>query len=205
MLGERTKKCTNPKHHYPRVKLLKEENMRDKEIDLRYNTLERIIEQWNNLRDIYRKIYNEKKLGPEEENAFLKTKEFLAKHYYLVQQLVKEYNAGEERIDIVLAALISVDTIPQISELQIKKIDNDWHITYLSMNRVMGILESKKDKLAHTSAVGLFLKKIFLNPFLNLLVLIVVIIVLYLVSVNVFQLDKILKPVPEEKTEEGPK
>jgi HD-GYP domain-containing protein (c-di-GMP phosphodiesterase class II) len=170
--------------------------MRNKNLNLQLNVLKEVMENWNNFRDIYRKIYTEKKFGPEEENAFLKTKEFLARHQYIVQELAKEYNIGEERMDMVLSSIISIDSIQETSDLQMKKIDNDWHITYLSINKILGILEAQHERLARTSAIVLCIKKLFLNPFLNLLMLIGVIIVLYIIAVNVFQLDKLLKPVP---------
>ncbi|HEO72601.1 MAG TPA: hypothetical protein ENN80_15190 [Candidatus Hydrogenedentes bacterium] len=91
------------------------------------------------------------------ENQFLKIKSKLAReHKVLKDTLMADYGIDREAMNIVSGAT-SLEAIYSQSEVAIKKLQNEWHRAFISINETLGGLEDKKAR----AEAG---EKIFLMP-----------------------------------------
>jgi len=80
------------------------------------------------------------------ENQFLKIKSKLAREH----QVIKECLGGDYRFDPNTMNIISnatnLEAIYSQSEVAIKKLQNEWHRAFISINETLGSLEDKKSR-----------------------------------------------------------
>lgn len=80
------------------------------------------------------------------ENQFLKIKSKLAREH----QVLKECLGGDYKFDPNTMNIISnatnLETIYSQSEVAIKKLQNEWHRAFISINETLGTLEDKKSR-----------------------------------------------------------
>jgi hypothetical protein len=78
------------------------------------------------------------------ENQFLKIKSKLAReHKVLKDTLVDDYQIDGNTMNIVSGAT-SLENIYAQSEVSVKKLQNEWHRSFISINETLGSLEDKK-------------------------------------------------------------
>ncbi|MBI5094200.1 MAG: hypothetical protein HZB26_17395 [Candidatus Hydrogenedentes bacterium] len=78
------------------------------------------------------------------ENQFLKIKSKLAReHKVLRENLGLDYNIDGNTMNIVSGAT-NLETIYSQSEVAVKKLQNEWHRAFISINETLGGLEDKK-------------------------------------------------------------
>jgi len=78
------------------------------------------------------------------ENQFLKIKSKLAReHQVLRESLGADYKFDANTMNIVSGAT-NLETIYSQSEVAIKKLQNEWHRAFISINETLGGLEDKK-------------------------------------------------------------
>lgn len=78
------------------------------------------------------------------ENQFLKVKSKLAReHQVLKDALGPDYKFDGGMINIVSGAT-NLEAIYSQSEVAIKKLQNEWHRAFISINETLGMLEDKK-------------------------------------------------------------
>jgi len=78
------------------------------------------------------------------ENQFLKIKSKLAReHQVLKESLGGDYKFDPNTMNIVSNAT-NLETIYSQSEVAIKKLQNEWHRAFISINESLGALEDKK-------------------------------------------------------------
>ena len=91
------------------------------------------------------------------ENQFLKIKSKLAReHRVLRDTLQADYSLDRDTMNIVSGAT-SLDHIYAQSEISIKKLQNEWHRAFISINETLGALEDKKARAEAN-------EKIFIGP-----------------------------------------
>ena len=80
------------------------------------------------------------------ENQFLKIKSKLAREH----QVLKECLGGDYKFDNNTMNIVSnatnLETIYSQSEVAIKKLQNEWHRAFISINETLGTLEDKKSR-----------------------------------------------------------
>ena len=80
------------------------------------------------------------------ENQFLKIKSKLAREH----QVLKECLGGDYKFDPNTMNIVSnatnLETIYSQSEVAIKKLQNEWHRAFISINETLGSLEDKKNR-----------------------------------------------------------
>jgi hypothetical protein len=78
------------------------------------------------------------------ENQFLKVKSKLAREH----RVLKDALAGDYAIDAntmnIVASATSLESIYAQSEVAVKKLQNEWHRAFISINETLGTLEDKK-------------------------------------------------------------
>lgn len=78
------------------------------------------------------------------ESQFLKIKSKLAReHQVLREALGADYKFDANLMNIVSSAT-NLETIYSQSEVAIKKLQNEWHRAFISINETLGIIEDKK-------------------------------------------------------------
>lgn len=78
------------------------------------------------------------------ENQFLKIKSKLAReHQVLKESLQADYKLDQNTMNIVSGAT-NLEAIYSQSEVAIKKLQNEWHRAFISINETLGLLEDKK-------------------------------------------------------------
>ena len=78
------------------------------------------------------------------ENQFLKIKSKLAReHQVLKESLGADYKFDANTMNIVSGAT-NLESIYSQSEVAIKKLQNEWHRAFISINETLGALEDKK-------------------------------------------------------------
>lgn len=105
------------------------------------------IELWIKFNQVYKDAMGKNSISPEEEVAFLETKSIIARKF---QTLAESLSIDRGTIDHtydVINQILSLKSISTLSEQSLKKIDNDWHQAYISLNRLVGHLEAEKEKV----------------------------------------------------------
>lgn len=78
------------------------------------------------------------------ESQFLKIKSKLAReHRVLKEQLQADYNIDGNLMNIISGAT-NLESIYAQSDVSIKKMQNEWHRAFISINETLGILQDKK-------------------------------------------------------------
>ena len=104
------------------------------------------IELWLKFNQIYKEAMGKTSITPEEEEAFLETKSIIARKFQTLADSLSIDRHTIERTYDVIGQILSLKSISMLSEHEIKKIDNDWHDSYISLNRLLGSLEARKDE-----------------------------------------------------------
>jgi len=91
------------------------------------------------------------------ENQFLKIKSKLAREHNVLRELLgPDYKFDGNTMNIVSSAT-NLESIYSQSEVAVKKMQNEWHRSFISINETLGGLEDKKTR-AETG------EKIFIAP-----------------------------------------
>ena len=113
------------------------------------------LELWKKFDHIYKDAMKKTSVTEEEEDLFLETKSIVARKFQiLVDSLPVERSIVDRAFDII-NKIISLKSISTLSEEALRRISNDWHQTYISLNRLLGHLEAQKDSDVHNGAVAM--------------------------------------------------
>jgi hypothetical protein len=111
------------------------------------------IELWKKFNQIYKEAMGKTAITEEEEDLFLETKSIVARKFQtLVDSLAIERSTIDRTYDVI-NQILSLRSISTLSEESLRKISNDWHQSYISLNRLLGHLEAQKDSLAEKDRV----------------------------------------------------
>jgi hypothetical protein len=78
------------------------------------------------------------------ESQFLKVKSKLAReHQVLREMLGSDYKFDSNMMNIISSAT-NLESIYSQSEVSVKKLQNEWHRAFISVNETLGVLEDKK-------------------------------------------------------------
>jgi len=101
------------------------------------------IELWKKFNQIYKEAMGKASITEEEEALFLETKSIVARKFQtLVDSLAME-RATIDRTYDVINQILSLGSILTVSEEALRKLNNDWHQSYISLNRLLGHLEAE--------------------------------------------------------------
>lgn len=107
------------------------------------NRIKEFIELWRKFNQIYKEAMNNKAITEEEEELFLETKSMVARKFQgLVDSMAIERAAIDRTYDVI-NQIISLRSVSALSEEALRRIDNDWHQSYISLNRLLGHLETQ--------------------------------------------------------------
>ena len=139
------------------------------------------MQLWVKFHDMYKSALNRDTITPEEENAFLETKSLIARKYQALKDYLEISASYDDKTFDVISQLLSLKSVAAISDLSLHKIENDWHSSYIVLNKLLGELEAREDNLKRVSRTKMVLRGLSGSPIINLVLLIIVILAIYMV------------------------
>lgn len=155
--------------------------MIDRNLESKVKHLKDFMQLWIKFHDMYKSAVNCETVTPEEEAAFLETKSLIARKYQALKDYLDINSSYDDRTFDVILQVLSLKSVAAISDLSLRKIENDWHSSYIVLNKLLGELEGKQESLRRVSKTRLFLRDMATSPFINLVLLIIVILAIYVV------------------------
>ena len=157
--------------------------MRDRNIESKIKHLNEFMQLWIKFHDMYKNAVNRETITVDDENAFLETESLIARKYQALKDYLDIDSSYEDKTIDVISQLLSLKSVAAISDLSLHKIENDWHSSYIVLNKLLGELEGRQEALRRVSKTGLILRELAGSPLINLILLIVVILAIYMVLV----------------------
>ncbi|MFA5069401.1 MAG: hypothetical protein WC300_03260 [Candidatus Omnitrophota bacterium] len=113
------------------------------------------IELWKKFNQIYKEAMNKTAITEEEELLFLETKSIVARKFQTLVDSLAVERATIDRTYDVINHVLSLKSISTVSEESIRKMDTDWHQSYISLNRLLGHLEAQTASCCEKSGLDL--------------------------------------------------
>lgn len=154
--------------------------MVDRNIDSKIKRVKEFMQLWVKFHDMYKNAVNSEAITPEDEKAFLETKSLIARKYQALKDFLDMSESYDDRTFDVISQILSLKSVSAISDLSLHKIENDWHGSYIILNKLLGELEGKQDSLKRVSKIGILLRELAASPLVNLALVIVVIVAIYM-------------------------
>ena len=154
--------------------------MIDKELELQIKRVKEFMQLWIKFHDMYKNSLSRETISPEDEKTFLDTKSLIARKYQALKTILGTGVSYDDRALDVVSHVLSLKGVADISDVAMKKIENDWHNSYIQLNKLLGELEGRQDNLQKISKVGLFANRLRQNAVFNLIIIIAVILAIYI-------------------------
>lgn len=167
--------------------------MINRDLEQQIKKTKSIIQLWTKFRELYRIPLSRTDILPEEENGFLELKSSLTRQYQGLLESLDIGHSPDDRTFEVIGSILSLSSVPNLNEMQLKKVENDWHNSYLSLNKILGSLENKREQLGKINTVKITIKKIFSSYIVSLIFIVLFIVLAYIILVQVFHTDEIIK------------
>lgn len=119
--------------------------MRTQEIKDSINKTREFMELWIKFHQIFKESMGKSPITPEEEDLFLQTKSIIACKFQTLADSLSIDRPTIDRTYEVINQILSLKSISTLSEQTLAKIENDWHESYISLNRLLGHLEAQRD------------------------------------------------------------
>jgi hypothetical protein len=126
--------------------------MVDPEVERQYADTKELLRLWQEFYEYFEMAKRGEDLTPEKEDAFLDLKSRIAMlHDSFMDALTHDQNIGQNVLDIVTRS-ISLKHLNRQNVADIKKMEIEWHESYLLLNETVAMLEEKRQQLASMSA-----------------------------------------------------
>lgn len=125
--------------------------MVDPEVERQYADTKELLRLWQEFYEYFEMAKRGDDLSPEKEEAFLELKSKIAMlHDSFMDALTHDQNIGQNVLDIVTRS-ISLKHLNRQNVADIKKMEIEWHESYLLLNETVALLEEKRQQLASMS------------------------------------------------------
>ncbi|NQT95459.1 MAG: hypothetical protein HQ572_03325 [Candidatus Omnitrophica bacterium] len=138
------------------------------------------IELWVKFSQIYKAAMGKTTITQEEEQSFLETKSIIARKFQTLADSLSIDRFTMDRTYDVINQILSLKSISTLSEQALKKIENDWHEAYISLNRLLGHLEAQKENSPGENVITKASRSIGKTIMYSLMVLVLVLVMLFL-------------------------
>jgi len=127
--------------------------MRDIKVEADIIALKEFIQLWITFGD-FLKQSGEKSASIDagKKQEFMESKSLLARKYESISSVIEKQYSPDNKISNILSQSVSLDNIAA-SDMQSRKLENDWHVSYIFLNKRLGGLEGKRDDLAKVSTL----------------------------------------------------
>ncbi|MCX7625744.1 MAG: hypothetical protein N2Z21_05995 [Candidatus Sumerlaeaceae bacterium] len=125
--------------------------MVDPEVERQYADTKELLVLWQEFYEYFEMAKKGENLTPDKEEAFLDLKSKIAMlHDSFMDALTHDQNIGQNVLDIVTRS-ISLKHLNRQNIADIKKMEIEWHESYLLLNETVAMLEEKRQQLASMS------------------------------------------------------
>lgn len=122
--------------------------MIDPVIERQYADCCQLMSLWRKYHDYFKVAVAGREITPEREHEFITIKSHIAMlHDIFMDCLEHDQNIGQNILSIVTRS-ITLKHIHRMSTAEIKKIELEWHESYLLLNETIGVLEDKRNQFA---------------------------------------------------------
>jgi len=122
--------------------------MIDPAVERQYSDTKELLALWNTFHQFFTMGKAGQEITPEKENQFLEIKSRIAMlHDSFMDALTHNQNVGQEVLSIITRA-ITLKHLGRLSTADVKKMEMDWHESYLLLNDTIAALEHKREELA---------------------------------------------------------
>ncbi len=125
--------------------------MRNRKVESDIIALKEFIQQWVAFGDLLKQ--DGENLDAEKEQKFMGSKSLLARKYESISGILESQYSPDNKISSILSQSVSLSNIAA-SDMQSRKLENDWHVSYIFLNKRLGGLEGQKEELAKISTLG---------------------------------------------------
>ncbi|RKY37513.1 MAG: hypothetical protein DRP78_00835 [Candidatus Omnitrophota bacterium] len=153
--------------------------MIDKALEDKIMRLKEFVSLWESFYTLFKDAINKKSFQEKEEQNFLELKSNIARKYQSLMDSLGIKPTAEDRTFDVISQIMSLKNMVNLSPLQLEKVENDWHNSYITFNKILGTLDNKKIELGKVNAFSEFCKNFFTNSFLTLFFIIAAISLIY--------------------------
>ena len=158
--------------------------MIDKNLEARIKQLTDFVDLWKAFYELYKRASDQQNFTEEEEKNFLELKSSLARKYQALMDALGIKPTAEDRTFDVISQVMSLKNISMLSPLQMEKLENDWHNSYITLNKILGSLENRKNDLAKINVFAQVCKRTLSNPFIALILIMMLISIIYFLAKN---------------------
>jgi hypothetical protein len=117
----------------------------------RYSDCQELMDLWRKYHDYFKIAVGGEGITPEREHEFITIKSRIAMlHDSFMDCLDHDQNIGQNILSIVTRS-ITLRHIHRMSTAEIKKIELEWHESYLLLNETLGLLEDKRKRFAEVT------------------------------------------------------
>jgi hypothetical protein len=125
--------------------------MIDPLIERRYSDCRELLNLWRHYHDFFKIAVSGEAITPEKEHEFITIKSRIAMlHDSFIDSLEQDQNIGQNVLSIVTRS-ITLKHIHRMSTAEIKKIELEWHESYLLLNETLGVLDDKRRQFAQVT------------------------------------------------------
>ena len=111
------------------------------------DSIKELISLWEEFHSHYKAAFGQENPSEEAEEKFLKVKSEIARRSEAILCATWSESFYEEKMLMqVVLQIPTLKSIAAISEMQLRKIESDWHSAYISLNRLLGRMESQGGK-----------------------------------------------------------
>jgi len=122
--------------------------MIDPLVERRYAECRELLELWRSYHDFFKVAVAGESLTADREHEFITVKSRIAMlHDTFMDCLDRDQNIGQNILSIVTRS-ITLKHVHRLSTAEIKKIELEWHESYLLLNETLGILDDKRKRFA---------------------------------------------------------
>ena len=154
--------------------------MFDRVLDEEIREAGRLVEQWRDLTLLVRKA-RAGEAGAEEAQRFSEMRRELSRSYPALLQRLEIVCGEQDDMFNFLGKLTSIDAAAALPDIQWRKVEELRGRVDVTLQGILGLLESRKKSLRRVSASGIALRKFFSSAPFKLLVLTAGILLFFLV------------------------
>jgi hypothetical protein len=157
--------------------------MPDLETKQKFDRTQELIKLWVKFHEYFLGVLKGGKPAPGDEQKFLELRSQIAQRYQALSELLGTgQSIGNIHSLDMVTQVLSLEKIPEITELERDKIEADWSAAYISLNRILGSLEATEIQKASISAEERKAQRSSVIPWIVLMVVLGALILVYVVS-----------------------
>ena len=152
--------------------------MRNRKLEADIIALGEFIQLWVAFGDLLKQggeKLTSKDAGKEQE--FMKSKTLLARKYESIIGILESQYSPDNKISNILSQSVSLSNISD-SDIQSRKLENDWHVSYIFLNKRLGGLEGQRKELAKISTLGTIIMPKIRRGLIKLFIFVILIAIL---------------------------